>query len=305
MQKLSTGKFIGCTMILVGTVVGAGMLALPMVSVKAGFFWSTILMFIFWISSTLAGLLVIETNLAFPNHSCSFSTMAEKTLGNSGKIVTWISKLFLLYAIITAYIIGETDLLINTFSSSFQIDISAWIISAVFTFGLGIAVFFSTKAVDYLNRSFLSVKGFLLLATLILLTPHVDIVKLISSQDMLQTQAKYMLLPIPIFLCAFGYHFVIPSLRMYIGERPRELRNIVIAGGTIALIIYLWWLAVVLGTVEVASLAKIPSSSIGKFTQLMISTIQSKWVAHSINSFTNIAMTTSFLGVSLSLFEFL
>lgn len=307
--KNNTGKFIGSTMILIGTIIGAGMLALPMVGAKAGFFWASILIFTFWVTTAISGLFVVETNLAMPKHACSFSSMAEQTLGIYGKIVTWISYLFLLYAVITAYIIGETDLLVNAFSSTLHLDVPIWIISITFTLVLGTAVFWSTKAVDYFNRGFFSIKGILLLATLVLIIPHVDVVKLVTSQSI--EQSKYLCLAAPAFLCAFGYHFVIPSLRLYIGDKPKQLRTIVIVGGLTAVIIYILWLAAVLGTVALtgensfATLAKTPGSSVGKLTQLMISIINNRWVTNSINIFTNVAMTTSFLGVALSLFDFL
>jgi len=297
---MTKSKLIGSTMILVGTTIGAGMLAIPMASFEAGFFWASILMILFWAVATMSGLLVIEANLALPKHACSFSSMTERTLGIFGKTITWASCLFLLYAIITAYISGETDLMAKAFSSTLNLNVPGWIIAVTFTSVLGVAVFWSTKTVDHFNRCFLSVKGFLLIATLVLITPHVDFVRIATSQTI--AQSKYLCLTVPMLLCAFGYHFVIPSIRIYIGEKPKELKTIVITGGLIALVIYIWWLAAVLGVVPSDNSAK---SSVGGLTQLMISLINNKWITTFINSFTNIAMTTSFLGVALSLFDFL
>ena len=84
-------------MILVGTTVGAGMLALPLVGAASGFMPSSLLMIFICFMAMATGLFVVEVNLALPDHACSFSSMAEQTLGRFGKIITWISYLFLLY----------------------------------------------------------------------------------------------------------------------------------------------------------------------------------------------------------------
>ena len=307
---MNKSKFIGSTMILTGSIIGAGMLGQPMVSAACGFTWASILMFVFWAIAAITGLIVIEVNLAFPIQSCSFSTMAEQTLGRFGKAVTWVSYLLVLYAITVAYIGGETSGIVNAFGSAFPTQIPHWTISVLFTFVLGAAVFWSTKATDHFNRSLISVKGFLLIAALAFIMPHVDVSKLIASQN-LSSQSIFLWSAVPVFTNAFFYQFVIPSLRIYIGDEPRQLKWIVMTGTTTALIIYLLWLAATLGTIpfdgdnSFTSLARTPGSSVGEFTQLMIHLINNKWVTTSINGFANIAMTTSFLGVSLGLFDFL
>lgn len=298
-------KFIGGTMILVGTVIGAGMLDLPTVCAAAGFTQSAILMLVLWLISTITGFLILEVNLALPSHNCSYSSMAEKTLGPLGKIITWIAYLFLLYAIIIAYVMGASDMIVSTFSPLLHIEISHQVSAILFTFILGIAVYWSTQAVDYFNRSLFSIKGFLLMVTLILVAPHIDIVKIISNQA--GSQAKYLWLAIPMSLCAFSYHFVLPSLRIYIGEKPQQLRAIVLTGTSVALIIYLWWLAATLGIIPLTgstSFAMMVPPPTGPI-QAIATLVDSKWASAGIKGFSNVALTTSFLGVALGLFDFL
>lgn len=305
-------KFIGSAMILVGSIIGAGMLGQPMVSGGAGFTLASILMVVAWVLATVTGLMVLEVNLALPSHSCTFSSMAEQTLGRSGKVITWMIYLFQLYAITWAYIAGGTSNIITTFEPIFHIKIPSEITAVLFTLILGSAVCWSTKATDYFNRNLLSVKGLLLIATIIFILPHVDIYKLLSSPD-LAAQSKFLWNAAPVFLTAFCYQFIIPSLRIYIGDDPRPLRTLIITGTTIALVVYMLWLVATLGTVPLTgensftSLAQIPgaSTSSGPFTQLIILLLNNKWVTISINGFANIALTTSFLGVALGLFDFL
>jgi amino acid permease len=115
---------------------------------------------------------------------------------------------------------------------------------------------------------------------------------------------------LPVFLCSFGYHTVIPSLRIYVGDEPRTLRLIIISGTTISLLIYLLWLLANLGVVPLVgehSFASIKTNngSVEELIYTITLLTQNKLLTIVINGFSNIAMATSFLGVTLGLFDFL
>ena len=307
---MSVGKFVGCIMLVIGSSIGAGILALPVATAGPGFVFSIMTVFPFWILLTATGLLIIEINLALPKEACSYSSMAEKTLGGGGKVVTWIAFLFLLYSTVAMYMAGETALIVDSLELLLHNRIPNWTASTLFTLALGMAVFWSTAAVDHFNRSFLSIKGVLLIATLTLILPQIDISTLIASHN--TGQAKYLLAAAPVFITIFNFHFVIPSLRIYIGDKSKELKWILIIGTSVSLIIYLLWILATLGTVpptggnnSFATLSQSEHASLGDFIKLITAVLNNKWVTTSINSFFNISMTTSFLGASLGLFDFL
>ncbi len=305
---MNISKFMGCIMILIGTTVGAGILALATESAAAGFPLASMLLIATGILTIITGLMVVEVNSALPSNACSFSSMAKQTLGTFGSVITWLSYLFLLYSVTWAYIAGGASLITNTIEYMLPNKVPNWINTVSFTLALGFPVFLSTKTVDYFNRSLISLKGFLLLATLALILPHVDVTKLISAQNTHQT--KYLWIATPIFILSFFYHSVIPSLRTYIGDKPQALKNIVIYGATTCLIIYLLWLTATLGIVPLfgndsfTSLAQ-SDGSIGEFAKTVSAVFNNKWVTSGFYGFSNIAMTTSFLGVTLGLFDFL
>lgn len=294
MQK---NKTFGSILIIAGTALGAGMMALPLVSAGAGFLPATLMLFVIWALMVYTGLLILEVTLAFPKRRNNFSSMATATLGISGKIVSWLAMMALLYSLAAAYISGGASILSESIDSIFNIDIPAWSSAIIFTLVLGGAVYWSTKATDMFNRSLLSIKGFLLIMALILLMPHIDITKLASSPN----HAHLIFLAAPIFLCAFGFHHIIPSLTNYLDKHTKSLKLVIIIGATIPLVIYFFWLLTTLGIMESSSL----HGSVGTFISKLIHKTQSKWIAWFVNGFSNIAMTTSFLGVTLGLFDFL
>jgi len=322
-------KSIGATLIITGTAVGAGMLAIPLVTASFGFIDSAILLIFCWAMMLYTAMQILEVNLSFPR-TASFSTMAIKTTGPIGAIVTWITLCFLLFALTAAYITGGSALLGNLLSTIFSkplISNSNWahgLYVLIFTGFLGGFVFFGTRPVDYLNRLLMFVKLGAFFILVFLLLPHVNFSnifyfnksEIITSQIALSQQPHHtvdfykLLLAIPILMTSFGFHPVIPSIRYYIGEHPRRLRWIIFVGCTLPLVIYLLWelcTLCVLPAQGAGSLAHLVSQggSVGEMVKLLEDYLNNNLIKFFINLFTDVAITTSFLGVTLGLFDFL
>ena len=298
---------------VVGSAIGAGILAMPIQIAGGGFVWSSIVIVLAWAMLTITGLFVIEVTLALPTHTSSFSSMAAKTLGVPGRIVTWLAYLLLLYTLLCAYVAGEASLIAHVFESMFHVEVPHIMGAIIFVSIFGGVVFWSTRAVDFFNRGLFSIKGFLLIATLMLAMPYVNIEHLVQNQELVRT--KYLFIASPVFLHIFNFHFVLPSLRIYVGDKPVALKQIVITGTSIALILYLLWAVVSLGIVPIDgttnSFASLSLAQLGRqadgvdFVRIMTTIADNRWVTAVINGFFNVSMTTSFLGVSLGLFDFL
>lgn len=302
---MTVGKFIGCVMMVAGSAIGAGILAMPMVSAFAGFTTTIIVVLFLWVLLTISGLLIVEASSALPDRACSFSSMAEKTLGFFGKSVVWVSYLLLLYATLVAYIAGGPDLICSLVRSTSVTLMPRWVITVLFTVIMGTAVFWSTKATDHFNRGLISVKGFLLIVTLVVLAIYIDPSKLFASPNL--TQVNHVFVASPVLLCLFNYHFVIPSIRIYVGNKPQALKWIVITGTTLCLVVYLFWLAPALSIIPLYGdeSFSVIGLSVGEFTRILTLIVSNKWVKFCIYGFANISMTTAFLGISLGLFDFL
>src|SRR5262249_20843831 len=113
-------KFIGGILLIIGTSIGGGMLALPVSNAPVGFADSTLFLVICWLAMTLGALLILEVTLWLPSGG-NLISMAGKTLGSPGKIVVWILFLLLLYAFLAAYISGGPDAL-QGFLNAIQIS---------------------------------------------------------------------------------------------------------------------------------------------------------------------------------------
>ena len=299
------GKYLGATFLVAGTAIGAGMLALPIACGNTGLTPSLLLLISIWCIMLYSAFLVLEVNLTLELEHNSFSSMAYKTLGRPAQIIAWICMLLLLYSLTAAYISGNASILQLLFQTLWHITIPHWINALGFLLIFGTIVTWSTRCVDLINRIFFSIKGIALIITLGLLLPETEWSQL--SHNHITTNSLFIA---PIFITAFAFHTVIPSLTTYIGKHVNTLRLILLCGGSFPLFIYIVWLMTTLGIIPQTgpnSFTNIHNhhDSVSQFLSNLITLTPSPWIHIGIHSFANIAMVTSFLGVTLGLFDFL
>lgn len=296
-------KTIGSVFIIAGTTLGAGMLALPMVAAGEGILFATLLLLLLWALMLFTGLLILEINLTFPV-GASFNTMTKSLLGNYGSILAFASIILLFYALCTAYISGGTQLLVSLFHGNSHHN-SMWVFSISFTLIFACIICWKTFAVDCVNRVLFSIKFLFLMFAIIFLIFHLHFNYIISSRH----HVIYMWSAIPIMFTAFGFHGSIPSIVKYMDKDRQKLRKIIIIGATIPLIIYLLWLLVTLLMLPLygdVSFHHVLTSkhSVPMLISDLSASSSSRFVAFAIHLFSDVAITTSFLGVSLGLFDY-
>ena len=144
-------RFIGGILLIVGTSIGGGMLALPVANAATGFWQSSLYLLLCWAVMTLGALFILEANLYLPRGKHMVS-MAESTLGTPGLLVAWLSYIFLLYTLLSGYISGGADVFGSLFAR-IGVSISQWQASTVFTILFGLVVYGGIRQVDLLNRA--------------------------------------------------------------------------------------------------------------------------------------------------------
>lgn len=80
-------KLLGSALIVAGTALGAGMLAIPMVLAQFGLLWGTLMMLFIWSGTTYAALLLLEASIK-AGGGLGMNTIARKTLGKGGQVIT-------------------------------------------------------------------------------------------------------------------------------------------------------------------------------------------------------------------------
>lgn len=295
-------RIIGGILLIVGTSIGAGMLALPVANAAAGFWASSLFLLVCWALMTLGAFFILEVNLYLPRGKHMVS-MANATLGTPGLVVAWFSYLFLLYTLLSAYISGGTDVL-DGLLRHLNIHAPTWILATLFTLVFGGVVYCGIRQVDVLNRGLMFTKLAIYLVLVVLISSHIDF-NYLREGEAVKITSSLMLL-----MTSFGFAIIVPNLRDYFDDDIKTLRKVIVIGSLIPLVCYFAWDAVIIGT--------LPSSGADGLTALMHSahttsslaatlskTVDNTMISSLFNFFTSICMLTAFLGVSLCLLSFL
>lgn len=294
MKKLS--RLWGGVLLIAGTSIGAGMLALPVSTGMGGFFPSLGLFLLVWGLMFFSAHVFLDVSLSFKGEP-NLLSMTRRLLGKGAEVVVLLVYLILLYSLLAAYLAACTPLFSSAFFFLFHTPlpptIAPFILPLLFTIFLCIG----TTSIDYFNR--LLMLGLFLSYCLLIGTAPCSIQKeLLLRMDLWQSSFA-----LPIIMTSFGYHVIIPSLATYMDHDKKALRKILWMGSLIPLAIYILWQALVLGVVPPALLHQAQQLGLAA-TEPLAAMIQSRWLGPVSHFFSFFAIITSFLGISLSLLDF-
>ena len=293
-DKLSKGKLLSGSFLIAGTMIGAGMLGMPMATARSGFIPGCLTTIGVWLFMLMTGILLLEVCLKMPKGS-NFLSISEHFLGKFGKYFIGLMFVFLYYSLLVAYIAGGaplfSELIYGRVSSSSTVYL-------IFSLVFGLIVFLGTKWVDRINIA-LSFSMYALFVFIMFIS-----VNTISISNLSQHDFSKILISVPVLFGAFGYHNVIPSLCDYL-ERDRKVLILSIVFGTlISLTVYLVWQQAVLGSVSRESLQIAMKEGKTCISALQMVSVNSKLYLFG-KYFAVSALATSLLGVSLSVVDFL
>ncbi len=300
-------KLIGGILLIIGTSIGGGMLALPIATAQLGFINALIALILCWAVMTASALLILEVNLWHSINS-NLISMAKTTLGLLGQIIAWISYLLLLYALLAAYVSGGGDFL-KHFLAEFHINLASKFSTFLFTGLLSIIVYKGIHSVDYVNRGLMLSKITAYILLVLCIFPFISLNSLLTPAGKLN-YFPAIIGSITVIITSFGFAIIVPSLRSYFANDEKVLRKAILIGSLIPLICYIVWELAIMGVIPAQgdlSLQTIAHSG-HSTSNLLVSLnhlLNKPFINFLAKAFTAICLATSFLGVALSLFDFL
>jgi tyrosine-specific transport protein len=293
-------KLFGGILLVSGTTIGAGMLALPVCTGLGGFIPSVFLICAYWMYMTFTAFLMLEVTL-WMGKSTNLISMAKNTLGKGGEVVSWITYLFLLYSLTTAYFAGSGPIVTDFIYAVTGISVPFWVGSAPLLLIFGFFVYRGTKSVDYVNRILMLGLVIAYFMMVVFLAPHVE------KKLLMHVDVKYVWLGVSVIATSFGFHIIIPSLTTYLDRDISLLKKAILIGSIIPLIVYILWEFLALGIIPLEGSNGIREGySQGENGAHLLTTVLGNTnLAMIARFFSFFAIVTSFLGVSLSLFDFL
>ncbi|ARV62860.1 tyrosine transporter [Nostocales cyanobacterium HT-58-2] len=307
-NKLShqPGSVLGSTALIAGTTVGAGILALPAVTLPSGVVPSTVLLVAVWLYALVSGLLIAEVTLntmrLVGRPSLGLLIMVEKTLGKLGARVAGSAYLFMHYALLVAYVAQGGEILVSAVEKVLGVEnlLPTWVGTTAFTLLLGGIMYLGReKFIEKLNNAFVAIVLASFLGLLLLGTTQFK-----TSSFFFQ---DWSALPaaVSVMFVALFYHNVVPTVVTQLEGDAHKIRQSIFIGSVIPLVMFLAWNAVILGSV---SPDMVQGTAGGKTVfdpiQILRNDGAGEWLGVLVSIFSEFAIVTSFIGFVYGLLDF-
>ncbi|HHF0444196.1 aromatic amino acid transporter [Haemophilus influenzae] len=289
-------KTVGSTLLVAGTMIGAGMLAMPLTSAGIGFGFTLVLLLGLWALLTFSALLFVELYQTTESDA-GIGTLAEQYFGKAGRIVATAVLVIFLYALIAAYVSGGGSLLKDLLPESFGDKVSILLFTVIF----GSFIIIGTHSVDKINRVLFFVMLAVFAIVLILMLPEIKFDNLMATP----IDNALIISASPVFFTAFGFHGSIPSLNKYLGGNVKALRFSILVGSAITLCAYILWQLSTHGLLTQNEFLQIlkEDATLNGLVKATFAITGSNVIASAVKLFSTLALITSFLGVGLGLLE--
>lgn len=299
-SNLKNGSLIGAAFLVAGTMMGGGMIALPVTTATTGLIPSLTLMALCWLFMTLTALILLEVTL-WMEPDVHVITMTGRLLGRPGKYTAWFLYGFVAYLSLIAYVAGGGELGAAALEFLIGHEVSRELGCLVFGLALCGVLALGNRVVGRVNSILFTS---MVLSYFLLVggdTPEV------TEANLLRRDWGPALASIPLLLTMFSFQTMVPSLVPYLGRNKRALQGAIVLGTFIALLVYASWQVMTLGAIPLYGdhgfLQVFEAGNSG--VMLFQNVFGTGWFVTVANYFAFFGISTSFLGIALGLFDFL
>lgn len=268
---------------LTGCIIGAGVLAIPYVVARSGFWTGMLVLLVLGVTTLLVHLLVGE--VALRTKECGqLSGLAEKYLGRHGKYAMLASMMVGVYGALIAYTLGVGASLAVLFGGpAWAWGVAFYVVMSGIIFG---GIGFLARSELWLEGAKFGVLGIILLV--LFTSRNFDAGRLSGFSW------NHILLPYGVILFAYLGTAAIPELREELKLCLRLTKRAIVVGSVIPIVAYALFTAAVVGvsgafTSEMAAVALGPM--VGMFGLILL------------HVFAVLAMATSFIALGYALKE--
>ncbi|MEC4815665.1 MAG: aromatic amino acid transport family protein [Scytonema sp. PMC 1069.18] len=298
------GSVLGSTALVAGTTIGAGILALPAVTLPSGIIPSTILLIGIWLYTLVSGLLIAEATLNTMHRlgrpSVGLLAVVENTLGPVGARITGGAYLFFHYGLLVAYVAQGGDILASAVSKAAGVQnvLPAWIGTISFTLIFGSIMYLGRERfIEKLNSAFVAIVLTSFLGLLVFGTTQ------LKPGSFLFQDWRALSPAVSVMFVALFYHNIIPTVVSQLEGDVRKIRQTLTIGSVIPLVMFLSWNAVILGSVGPDLIQGTIDRSLDPL-QILRSGGTGEWLGVLVSIFSEFAIATSFIGFVYGLLDF-
>jgi len=268
---------------LTGCIIGAGILGIPFVIVRAGFWTGMLVLFLLGIATLIIHLLVGEISLR--SRTChQLVGHAERLLGKPGKYVMTLSMILGVYGALIAYTLGISQSLAAIFG------ISPLALGALFYLLMAVLLYGGVRSLGNAELWMELAKFLIFFAIIALLFLHPNF----STNRLLGFSWNNLLIPYGVILFAYVGTAAIPEVREQMKTCPLLTKRAIIIGSAIPILTYALFTITVV-SVSGGSTTEVASIGLAKLTGGITALL--------LHLFAIFAMATSFLALAFALKE--
>ncbi len=289
---------ITVALLVVGNLIGAGILALPIEAGLEGFVPSLLTMLIVGTAMLYSAFILGGEAAATRETTFNYPSLYQRYLGQFGKWVAILANLLILYGLLTAYLTGATSIIVNLF----HIKIPPHFVMLAFFLLITAIAIGGMKTVGKYNAllTMLMFGSFALI--MVLAGEHLQLQRL-NFRDW-----PFLPIAVPVMITAFHFHNIIPNICRSLDWKASVIFKTMLIGMIIGFLMNAIWILVGIGSIP---LKGGDMSIVGAFENNFPATVPMSQVISSplfiIGSllFALLAISTSYLANGLGLMGFI
>ena len=274
---------------LIGTIVGAGILAIPYVVAQSGFLIGLIILLVIGVASLFLNLFMGEVVLRTKQQH-QIAGYAARYLGVWGKRLMGFSMMFTIYGALTAYLIGEGE----TLKAVFRVW-SPLTYTVIFFIIAFIIIYNGVKAAGKAELILITT----LLAVIILI--GIFSYKSINLDNLKTINITKFFIPYGAILFAFLGYQGVPEMREVLEKDGKKMKKAIYAGSLIPIVLYILFSLFVVGIIGLNQFQALEPNQ--RIATIALSIYSSPILGMFANIIAILAMLTSFLTLGIALIE--
>ena len=286
---LSKHKILLATATLVGTIVGAGILAIPYVVAQSGFLFGFIITIVLGLSFLLLNLMTGEIILRTKEQH-QLTGYAEKYLGAWGKRLMMFSMVFSIYGALTAYLIGEGETLkaIFKWGNPLYYSIIFFVIAFIIIY----------KGIKATGKAELFLIGILLTIVIAIgIVSYQDI----DGQNLTTINLAKFFAPYGVILFALMGMPAVPEMQEVLENEKQKMKKAIVIGSIIPIIFYIHFALIVVGIIGLENFEVLEPNQ--RIATIALSIYSSPLFGMLANFIAVLSMFTSFLTLGIAMIE--
>ncbi len=299
-------KTFGAVLLVAGTCIGSGMIALPLVLSKLGLISSCLLMACIWYVVYYTSLLNLELNLQ-AGEGLSLGSLGKRF---SGKIAEWAglgSLKLLSFSLLAVYLYGGSSIIQELLLAKTETSYPFYTIASCLALVACSLLLLPLRMIDYFNRLLFFVLLIIIFILIVGLAFSLSWTNLPLASAQISKTASWSKV-LPVVFTSFGFQVIFHTLTNYCKKDPKTLKKAFFFGSLIPAVVYLLWTCSILGVVyhenpEFYLLMSQGKAEVGELIQVLSGIARWQAVQMLVWLISLFAIITSIIGVGLGLLE--